>query len=659
MIPWGRTEFERAAGVWWSACGIVVAFVLAAGMPAGVVAQVVEPEVLASRNDAEELLDYGRPHEVRGAAASRLIVASGEAGVRARVTMILSEPIAEHSAGWHLALAMTRTTPPAALFPAVQSRLREARAGEMAVLLSAMSAFRTRGSAQVILEFTDAGRSESVREAAFRSLTRLTGRDDLGHDSRAWSEFLSQSSRLSDEAWRATLVENHARRSERLSVEHDEAVSRLLESLRRIHLATPAEERSELLASLMRDPLDAVRGLGFDLVSRELAAGNDPGVGVSGAALELLTHTHAGTRAHAAILINRLVPDGAVGPVHAALLREDDAAAAAALLQTASRWPAETMLSPTLRWLAGDTSARSAAADAAWAMFRAGLLTPASRVQALAALRGFGTPDLTPAACSLLASIGDDADRVRLVPLLTDSSESRRRAAGQALVAFTSQFGPVIEAARRHDDLFSTAARGVLLHNPTGEGYELLRGLPAPSPEARREWRGVLGTALDAVSLHEAATRSREAPTDPREREDLLELLIVEPRVLSEGTEPEKARAIARGGRELAELRLLQDRPEAALAALSAIGAIAGTEDAPAITALQTRALLALGRVELAQMLDAPAEAWMESLRRESDKPHAAQLADAILERFAGSLSEAQQQELDELRTRIRETSGG
>lgn len=659
MVPRGRAKCGRSAGAWRHARGVVAALILAVGAPAGAIAQVVEPEVLASQNDAEALLDYGRPHEVRGAAASRLIVASGDAGVRSRLIAILGEPIAENSAGWHVAQAMTRTTPPAVLFPAVQSRLREARVGEMAVLLSAMSAFRTRGSAQTILEFTDAGRPEAVREAAWRALTRLTGRDDLGNDARAWSEFLGQARRLSDEAWRAALVENHARRSERLSAEHDEAVSRLLESLRRVHLSTPAEERPALLSSLMRDPLDAVRGLGFDLASRELAAGNDPGEDVRAAATELLTHAHAGTRASAAVLINRLAPEGAEGAVHAALLREDDAAAAAELLRTASRWPAEAMLTPTLRWLGSETAARSPAADAAWALFRGGLLTPESRVKALAALRGFGTGDLTPAACSLLASIGDDADRVRLVPLLTDSSESRRRAAGQALVMFASQFEPVIEAARRHDDLFATAARGVLLHRATGQGYELLRGLPAPSPEARREWREVLGTALDAASLYEAAARAKESPTDPREREDLLELLIVEPRVLSEGAQPERAGWIARGGRELAELRLLQDRPEAALAALNAIGAIAGTEDAPEITALQTRALLALGRVELAQMLDAPAEAWLESLRRESDKPHAAQLADVIVERFAGLLSEAQQRELEELRARIKASNGG
>jgi hypothetical protein len=72
---------------------------------------------------------------------------------------------------------------------------------------------------------------------------------------------------------------------------------------------------------------------------------------------------------------------------------------------------------------------------------------------------------------------------------------------------------------------------------------------------------------------------------------------------------------------------------------------------------MQVAALLLLDRMELAEVLDAPASAWLRGLRHSANTPHAGKIAGALEARFAGSLTPHERKELDALKQVIAEQS--
>jgi hypothetical protein len=142
-----------------------------------------------------------------------------------------------------------------------------------------------------------------VRAATIKALVARTGRDDLGANSEAWNTWWKEVSFLPEGDWRQRLAEAQSARAGRLQVQRDAAISRLGETLPRLHALTPPEERSDLIAGLIRDQIPEVSRLGLDLASRALLNAQPLGDPVRQAALQCLSHPSAEIRTAGARLL--------------------------------------------------------------------------------------------------------------------------------------------------------------------------------------------------------------------------------------------------------------------------------------------------------------------------------------------------------------------
>jgi hypothetical protein len=341
-------------------------------------------------------------------------------------------------------------------------------------------------------------------------------------------------------------------------------------------------------------------------VARELSATGhlDGPVGV--AALKLLKHPDPQVRSSAAVLVRQLAPPDAEKAVADALVAETDPAAASDLLLAAARWPSAATVVPVLNWIQSGTVAADSATEAAWWLYRAGELGPEESDRVLQAIRRVPAENLIPAGVALLADLGNDEDRERLVPLLTSSSAPLRQAAGEALVWYPEDRAAILAAAAKDPNLFDVASRAVVVDDPTAVGLRALLALPKPSPELARA--GILRVAarVPADQLYEVVKEVE----DPALKRAILEDLVSPERVMSEKSDPAKMEVISAGVCDLTDLELSDNQPEAALATLDA----APFADGAHAAALRCTALLALGRVEDAEKAEAGVDAWLRGL---------------------------------------------
>lgn len=601
----------------------------------------------SERSDWDLLCDGTLSEADRLAAADRVL-----AQHPLRLDQIAAEvrfPFAGKSGAVYLVRAIDRASePPPELFEVVRARFEIADREELPALLGAAGSFATRQAAELAMSYLqDEG---AVSAAAQAALARATGRDDLGSDRRAWATWLDDVRPLSDAQWSDELARRRGVQVRRLMQHERAVVARLVESLRRTHIETPENERAALLISYITDAIPEIRDLGFSLINRELGAGATLSPEVGQAALDLLAHPEARTRASAALLVNQLSPPGAETRILAALERETEALPASALLDAAARWATPSLVPYVLTWLTTiEDPAWKSATNALWGLSRAGSLSPAMQIEALELLRRAKNSELSTSACRFLGSAGDDEDRARLATLLEGETPSRRLAAAAALVPFSEYCDSIVRAAGNDDELFPLAARATLLHNPTLDGYLALHAVAPGAMEPRREGLLLVASSLPAVDLYSVAANC----TNVEERTDLLEDLTSEERVMSERASEDNLQAMLRACSDLALIRLHADRAESALLLLDQFARLATDSSRSEISELQVAALLVMDRIELAEVLDAPASSWLLGLRFSARKPHAADLAATLEARFENSLTALEREELDQIKATI------
>ncbi|QOI99437.1 MAG: hypothetical protein HRU70_02620 [Phycisphaeraceae bacterium] len=537
---------------------------------------------------------------------------------------------------------------------------------DTAPIARALASARTRDAARALLTIAERVAAPEPRAAAIDALVTLSGRDDLGPDTAAWRRWLDDAAAWDETRWLRELSWGQAARAERLAASRGGAVRRLVESLRQVHLATPAAERSALLAGMLRDDLDEVRRLGVELVGRELEAGQRPDQTVELAAIALLGHQDATVRAEGARLLGQLVPDNAAGAVAIALAREHDPRAAAAMLRLASRWPGAALLEASASWLESPRAradraswptpwirqARAAAIDACWALFRAGYLYhPDQRARVLRALREIPLAELTPAGCMLRVSLGSADDRDQIRTLLRGPDPALRIAAGEALVAFPRHLDTIIDAAAHDPQLIDVAARGVVLHRQTGDGFSRLADLPFASPQDRRSTLSSVAAMIPAPDVLRAA--ERVAPDMPLQ-ESVLSVLPRTERIISERADPANLAAIAEGLVRLADLRLRIGRPAEAVAALDALPDIDTVRGSPdEARRLRTIGFVLLNRLDEAEALAPSPEDFLAALEAAADLPHAETVGKRVLARAEPDMTDGQRERLSRVLAEI------
>lgn len=237
----------------------------------------------------------------------------------------------------------------------------------------ALGSVRTREAAKALLELTS--NEDAPVAEAFAALARLSGRDDLGMDRARWDAWFGQIEWLSEAQWRKALVDSLAARADGLAIAADTATSRLLEFQRRRYQSTESmTDRSALLAGMMRDDLEPIQRLGFQLATQELANARPLDASVADAAAIGLQSTLPDLRVAAASLLRLIGSESQAALVAAALARETDPSAAEVLLQCAARFPLADSLAPTQRWLErfNGSPACGAAVESAFAHVNAG-----------------------------------------------------------------------------------------------------------------------------------------------------------------------------------------------------------------------------------------------------------------------------------------------
>lgn len=615
------------------------------------------PRVAEGDAALEALRDVALSDARRLAAARELVKRTDEPQVREVLAGEVGKPLAGTGAGAMVLRAIGEMPDaPPRLFPMLAQRLADAPVDEVPRLLHAVSSFHTRDAARLLVLRTSPREAPEVSGAAFEGLVRLSGRADIPAEQEAWSRWLAECDQYSESQWRLALALAMARRADQLAAERQGAVTRLIDSYRRLHLATAPEQRSPLIAEFLVAETPEVRDLGFELAGRELTAGSTLGPAVATAALGLISAPAPRVRAQAATLLWQMAPAEAAAGLAGALGMERDPTAAGAFLLACSRWPTRELVPASIVWLSPESGASAQAATCAAALARAGLLLPEDQAEAMRQIRSWPSGSMSPSAVWLMAFLGDEEDLDALSPLLASPNASVRLAVAEALVWEERFTGALVDAARREPELFELASRAMLVHDPSLAGMRTLLSLPRPEPAVARPVIERLAGALPTNDLWALASET----SDLSLKRGLLVLLNGDMRQMAAAGREDQHAALAGSVLALADLQLESREPDGALLTIEASPFVpGGTAEEPLAQpeGLRRRhvvALVALNRLEQAASLDAnDAGAWIDGLTLAADRPWASSVLAAVEHRFGGGLTADQTARLVTLRAKI------
>lgn len=590
------------------------------------------------------------------AAADALVARAGAAEAEADIRRLLSSAT-ESAAFTNIIDALGASARiPASLLPDLIGACNRLPASQKAPLLRAISSIRDRAGAEYLVSLLDLPSVDAaLRRSALEALVRQSGRDDLGENASRWHDLLA--SLPTDEAWQEASIKALAARADRERDQRTLVQTRLLETLRALHLAIPAERRWPLITSMVGDPLACVNLLGLELISRELSAGNRPDSALGLQILPLLASPDPAIREQTAILIANLGPDGADKAVRNALDHERVPAAAAALLNAAARWPSVETEESVLAWIdpavwaSGGTALRDASLDAAWALYRGGMIrSDAAAEKVLAAVRTVSLADLNGSGCRLRAELGDQSDLDAIVVLLGSKLPAQRLATAEALVTSPEFLARILAAAREDPLLIEVAVRGVLTIAPDMFHFAAVEEATRKAPDQRRAALTLVAGAMNEDEILEA---SRRLHSDPALREAILATLADPRRIMAERTEPVRLSYTAEALVELAELRIELGRYGEALAALEALPELDTLISPDRLRDLKAIAYIGVNRLDQARPLGAKPDVWLRALDLNTDEPQAAQIASYIETSMAAALTDADRAKLEHLKNRI------
>lgn len=667
-----RGGVSLCAAVIGAVCGVAASWPMVANAAQPPATAKAEPVVIASLDQAEAVLLPAKPTPTSNGVDEAMVSAAtfaldnidADPKAIALLDLALTRPEGDPSAKAALKAIERAAAPSPRVLSLVASRASLVGDTESLALTGALGSFPLRDAARLILRLSDqrmqAQGTTTLDSPATSALRRLSGRLDLSSDVQAWRDWLAAMDQLSESQWRLCLAQAQAQRAQRAEADRGAAVTRLVDSLRRLHLTTPPEDRGALIAGFMRDAMGEVRALGLDLAGRELQASGRLSQDVGQAAIGLLSSTDAQERTRAAEIVRQVSPEGAGPAVAQALAREQDPAAAGAMIQAATRWPSEITVDRTLRWMARPGVAQRQAFDATLALLRGGVLPLAARERTLGLVRSLPDSDMTGAACLLLANLGEEPDRERLVPLLDSEVAGVRVGAAEGLVWDEGYLPAILAAATKHADLFDAAVRSVMVNDPSDDNYRALAGLAGASTDAGRRSLTRVAELMPASDLEQIVRATRDRVL----RNDLLLLLTSPRRIQSEWVDQANADAILQGGVDLAKTRMDDGDLTGAASVLSALpldapdsAGLAGVSQAKMLRAVS---VVALGRLDDPIATAAPAEAWVDALGYVTVPEDRTTLAHEISSRFASELTDAQRARVEQyLAAEIQPAEGG
>lgn len=470
------------------------------------------------------------------------------------------------------------------------------------------------------------------RASVWSALVRMTGRDDLAPESGVWDTWWREHGFLPEGEWRVRQAASQASRAQRVARDRDALAARLGEAYSRVYALTPAEERSSMLAALLRDDSAQVRLIGFDLASRALVNAQALDAMVADAATQSLAGGSSDVRVAAARLLANLAPRDSA-PALAALRAETDERVAAPLLRLLANRPDARETEVCLRWLERGDAVRPAAAEALASIHRVSALDAGSARRAVELLTRIEPARVSPSSARLLGTLSKEDDIESARGVFQGGENGARLALAEGLASHELGLSMLLEIAPQPDAVvFDLACRGAASRAASMDWFAMLSSAGAHLGEAR--WDG-LARVLLAIPP-EGFGAALSLVTDAQERSLLLGRAA--------------AHAATNGGAAAARVGLA--RAEDAIARRdggAALGLLDGVRVVPedgSHRRARLLALLLLNRLDEAQGLNAPASQWLEALDLCRGLDHEAAIRDRISVAFEASLTAGERERL-------------
>ncbi len=506
---------------------------------------------------------------------------------------------------------------------------------EADTIVGAVAAFRSAECVRLLVNLAQTYPKPEIRQSAKAQLSILFNKPGLAFNDSTLVEWLDARRTWSDDRWQEDLQSAQLKRLRDEQLRAERAERRLVEFARKTWVATPEETRPTLLQDLLRSDVDALRSLASELIRELVASGKVVPALAQEEVLALLASPKPLVRADAARLVIQIAPQTAGPSVLQALLQERDPRVAQPLLLAITRWPTPEAVEPVLAWLERADRTAIPAADATYALHRAGLLSsqPAkNRVRA--SIRAMQPRELNGSACQLLVAIGDEDDQAFVVSFLEDQRQALRLAAATALATRAEHTETLLEAATADPMFVDIAARAVQTHRPTAEGIRQLDPFAQANAQAVERAQRAIARKLPIPELLSLAARF---DADPCKKAESLVVLI-------ERTLAEEATDVQRQVHNAALAMLAHARFECGLPA-QAIAAFSLMD--PASLSDIDRHTFARARIRTADLsaalnLAAPATIWLEEHARlgsPDDTERKTALATFIVKNFAEAIS--------------------
>jgi len=412
-------------------------------------------------------------------------------------------------------------------------------------------------AAEVLIDLIDVRNNPGVRGWAFEALGALSHQPALGQNAVAWEDWWKQASRYDRTQWQRELHENLLLLTAQQRAQDRQLRERLIQSQRALVSASQPEDRPQVIAGMLSDPLEAIRNLGVSLSRQQLEDGHDIPEALLAALRVALDDDSARIREQAATLLGQLLDTDAAAAMASRLAsgRENVASVQRQFLLALSRMPSEGVVEPAYEMLA-DPALRAEAAAALAAAVEQDLVAAAMmgriRDRVDQSLEGVSIPQ--PEIVRLLGQVieEDDGHWDQIIAWLESGDDQVKDAAARViagsdrslLVLAQRTDDPVIRpiALRAIEQRGSTAVTlaSIVQNRPEGAGdlalwesalAALAQRVPIDSLlESLEDLEQMDDTRAVRERMLSAATQREDRPEEPGEFEVKLYLLLAKAR---------------------------------------------------------------------------------------------------------------------------------
>jgi HEAT repeat protein len=314
------------------------------------------------------------------------------------------------------ALALGQYTDSSQALQALRVQAMSDRADIREPVIRALGAFAQKPAAETLLYILQHDDNDPIREAAGNALIQMTGRSDLDHNSSRWSDGWEKNGGLSDDKFRAAIINGRGEAFEDQVAAHRTLQNAADDFLRNDFWSAAPDKQAGILLSYLQSPAPEIRALGAELVLSSAAATGTPPPGAIRQTRLLLGDPSAEVRAAAATALSADIESAA--DLVAQLTREPDDLVRVRLIQSLAPFQDVRALEQMLKLVGPGASdpVRIAAADGirdGGAVINKDPAMKKRAIQALkAAILGTDVPDeqsLRVAIVGAMAAIQDDS----------------------------------------------------------------------------------------------------------------------------------------------------------------------------------------------------------------------------------------------------------